>query len=98
MPGLLEYLYGDHTTTTPHTTRWDARFPIICSNEEPQQHCLGKYPCYIAAFRKWAAATKAAAIALGVMQIVVEVLYGNFVYHCYLLKLTRTDFPRLVSP
>ena len=42
-------------------------------NEEPQQHCLGKYSCYIAAFRKWAAVTKAAAIALGVWPLTLGV-------------------------
>ena len=39
---------------------------IVCSNEEPQQHCDGKFPCYIAAFKKWANATKQAAMRLGV--------------------------------
>ena len=42
---------------------------------------------------------KEAAIALGVMQIVVEVLYVNFgIIIAFEKKKTRTVFPRLVSP
>jgi hypothetical protein len=79
MAGLLEYLYGGSSSTWGQQRISDGhpkpyiKFPIICSNEEPQQHCKGKFPCYIAKFKAWASATKAAAISLDVWPLTLGV-------------------------
>lgn len=80
MAGLLEYLYGSSSTTwgaqrvaDGHPQTYSKQIVFICSNEEPQQACNGKFPCYIQAFTAWANATKNAAIALGVWPLTVGV-------------------------
>jgi hypothetical protein len=79
MAGLLEYLYGDSSSAWGKQRISDGhpkpyiKFPIICSNEEPQQHCGGVFSCYIAKFKAWSNVTKAAAIALDVWPLTLGV-------------------------
>jgi hypothetical protein len=80
MAGLVEYLWGDANSTRyggmraadGHPAPYRA-FPLICSNEEPQQACDGKYQCYVSKFRAWANTTKAAAKQAGVWPLTLGV-------------------------
>ena len=77
--------WGAQRIADGHAAPYSTKIVFICSNEEPQQHCSGKPPwpplapgekdfqCYISAFTKWAAATKGAAIELGVWPLTVGV-------------------------
>ena len=56
---------------------YSTQIVFICSNEEPQQACDGKFPCYIKAFSAWANATKSAAVALGVWPLSVGVALAS---------------------
>ena len=55
----------------PHARRY-IKFPIICSNEEPQQDTSGDYHNYVAKFLTWANTTKTAAKALGVWPVTLQ--------------------------
>ena len=77
--------WGAQRVADGHPAAYSTKIVFVCSNEEPQQHCSGKPPypphpaggvgfnCYIAAFTKWAAATKNSAQNLGVWPLTIGV-------------------------
>ena len=76
--GLIEYLYGDAAATPWGAQRAAdghpapyAKFPLICSNEEPQQDTGFKMSAYLPAFNSSVRALKAAAIATGAWPLIV---------------------------
>jgi alpha-L-arabinofuranosidase len=80
MAGMLEYLFGDGTSTTwgrqrvadGHAAPYK-KFNLICSNEEPQQDSKGDFHVYIAKFKTWLNATRASAKQLGVWPLPIGV-------------------------
>lgn len=85
MAGLLEYMYGSTSSTKGgkqrladgHAKPYSTEIVFVCSNEEPQQRTCSngkdEYECYVAGFKLWAAATKAAAKKLGIWPLTVGV-------------------------
>ena len=77
--------WGAQRIADGHPAPYSPEIVFVCSNEEPQQQCSGKppgpvlppaeqgYPCYVKAFKSWAASTKAAGQSLGVWPLTVGV-------------------------
>ena len=91
MAGLLQYLFDARGSTAwgrqriadGHPAPYKP-FAIVCSNEEPQQACDGRFPCYIANFTRWANETKVAAKAMGVWPLALGVSLASGAHRKFL--------------
>ena len=81
--------WGSQRIADGHPAPYSTEIVFVCSNEEPQQHCSGKppwpvlppseagFPCYIKAFKAWAASIKSAGKALGVWPLTTGVALAS---------------------